>query len=233
MPLWREVVRLLVGRLGALLLRLAHRLIYLPHAGLVYVDDFLFGLQRQTAIPFALLVLALLCAVGTPLSWNKLQFGASGTWLGFEVSLLHEYRVSFPARKLERLCEILKPMLKQVAKVNRDCLEAGVGFLGCATGAAPMLRPFLHSVYKCLRSPLRVLRSLTTRQLAELYDCVDEWLIVQRSMRSADILAGWRSQSVGAHADNRKGRLADTKNESRKMLGAVVESKQSECDGHA
>ena len=85
------------GRTGALLLRMVHQILCLPHAGLIYVDDLLLAFRKTVGVPMALLTIALLVAVGVPLSWNKMKFGPECSWIGFELDLRKEFRISFPS----------------------------------------------------------------------------------------------------------------------------------------
>ncbi len=75
------------SRVGGLLLRLCKQLVGVEHLSALYVDDFLFIFKALQAPELSLLVLALLAALGVPLSWKKLQFGNAVSWLGFVVHL--------------------------------------------------------------------------------------------------------------------------------------------------
>ena len=70
-------------RLAGLLLRLMHLWIFVRHALMGYVDDFLFTQDRDSILYSASLLLCFTAMFGVPLSWAKLQLGISITWVGW------------------------------------------------------------------------------------------------------------------------------------------------------
>ena len=62
------------SRVGGYLLRLFHRIIWLIHVGLLYVDDFFFS-QAAKAMPISAAMLCILCQLTQiPVSWAKCDF---------------------------------------------------------------------------------------------------------------------------------------------------------------
>ena len=58
-------------RLGGWILRFFHHAVWIPHAGWLYVDDYLW-LQRRDILPLVATFLALLCRIlNIPVSWKK------------------------------------------------------------------------------------------------------------------------------------------------------------------
>ncbi len=58
-------------RLGGWILRFSHQAVWLPHAGWLYVDDYLW-LQHRDIIPLVATFLPLLCRIlNIPISWKK------------------------------------------------------------------------------------------------------------------------------------------------------------------
>ena len=63
------------GRLGAWLVRILHRFIWVQHGLWLFVDDFLLT-QSQTVLPVFATLLAIFCRVfRIPLSWRKCTLG--------------------------------------------------------------------------------------------------------------------------------------------------------------
>ena len=73
------------SRLGGALLRLLHRVLYCRHTAVLYVDDFLFLFDSPTALLQSAIVLATLHYLSVPISWSKLQFSSSVSWIGWQI----------------------------------------------------------------------------------------------------------------------------------------------------
>ena len=71
--------------MGALFLRLSHRLLWTDHAGFLYVDDVLFRLLTNVAPLRASLLCLFWVLIGLPISWHKLALSPSITWIGYIV----------------------------------------------------------------------------------------------------------------------------------------------------
>ena len=110
------------SRLGALLIRLGHTVLYVGHAGFLYVDDFLWLLKSQVAPLQAALLLALFLALGVPISWRKLALGQSVDWIGWTLN----FRLGIweiPNSKLEKAVAFLSLIAKGPDTVSRKELE--------------------------------------------------------------------------------------------------------------
>jgi hypothetical protein len=64
------------------MLRLGHRLLFVQHALLIYVDDLLSLLPLGTAPVWASVLVLLLLVLRVPMSWHKAAFGQQVIWIG-------------------------------------------------------------------------------------------------------------------------------------------------------
>ena len=133
------------ARVGALLHRLAHQVVYVEHFGFLYVDDWLFLVNRDVAPWCARVLLCLLQVVGCPLSWKKVRVGPVVDYLGFVVDC-GTRSIRVPGAKLERVLAFLAIVLAG-GKAKRKVLEKGVGLLIWVTFVAKALRPWLSAFY--------------------------------------------------------------------------------------
>ena len=74
-------------RVAALVTDITHVLLWLEHAGHVYVDDWLWVLLAGYGTLHGSLIVLIFVALGVPLSWNKLRFGKEVPWLGLVLKL--------------------------------------------------------------------------------------------------------------------------------------------------
>ena len=131
------------GRVGGLIVRLVHVLLYTEHLALLYVDDLLIGLRHPGSEAQAQLVLAFLAIIGAPVSWRKFRLGRVLEWLGFHLDFRAEWQVALTEAKKEKILSSLTPLTAVGVKVLRRDLESLVGLLMWFTSIAPFHRPFL------------------------------------------------------------------------------------------
>ena len=94
------------SRLGGFLLRLCHRMIYISHIGLLYVDDFIFS-QSDKVLPIsACLILLMFQAIKLPISWRKCELSHSVIWIGWKFNFLSGL-VSIPHEKQKKLLVLI------------------------------------------------------------------------------------------------------------------------------
>ena len=75
------------GRLSGFLMRLFHRVIYISHAGMIYVDD-MFFMQDANIMPLTASLLSLFCqAIQIPLSWKKCELSSEVKWIGWYINV--------------------------------------------------------------------------------------------------------------------------------------------------
>ena len=81
------VLGLLGQRAGAFLLRQVRGILaWKPHKAVLFVDDLLCALVRDSAPEMFALVVLFFCAIAAPISWKKAQFQDSLIWCGWEIN---------------------------------------------------------------------------------------------------------------------------------------------------
>ena len=70
-----------------MLSRLLHRVLFVRHALLIYVDDLISPFSGSTAPVWAGLMCILLLVLRVPMSWHKAYLGTRPTWIGWSLSL--------------------------------------------------------------------------------------------------------------------------------------------------
>ncbi len=94
------------SRLGGFILRLCHRLLYISHIGLLYVDDFIFS-QSDKVLPISeCLILPLIQAIKLFISWRKCELSHSVVWTGWKFNFLSGL-VSIPLEKQQKLLALI------------------------------------------------------------------------------------------------------------------------------
>ena len=164
-----------VGRLIGL--RVLHLWVYIPHALWVYVDDGLLLLPSSVAPLISTTSLMFVLALGVPISWEKLQFSSSVSWIGWEFNFL-EANVFLPYAKKQKLQVLLQKFMSANQRVERKCVEQVVGLLIWFCGGAPWLKPWLQCFYHLLFKPHCVFRALSPAHFATMRDALDQKLAV-------------------------------------------------------
>ena len=95
------------SRLGAFLLRVFHRLIWLIHVALLYVDDF-FMFQDAQVMPCSASMLCIFCLITQiPISWRKCELGSVLKWIGWNFHISSGF-LTVPQDKIEKIANICK-----------------------------------------------------------------------------------------------------------------------------
>ena len=138
-------------RLAAIILRFFHHFLYIYHFGMVFVDDFIFGLD-PVAAPLQTSTLLLCCAfLNIPLSWHKLELGHQITWIGWRIDAWSD-TVSIPEEKMSKLLRNLRA-LTTAGKFKRSDVEAVAGHLLWISEIFPFFRWSLGTLYTILSRP--------------------------------------------------------------------------------
>ncbi|CAE7508033.1 LRRC45 [Symbiodinium sp. CCMP2592] len=90
------------ARLAGILSRLMHRLLFIRHALLIYVDDLISLLSGPSAPVWAAVLCVFLLVLRVPMSWHKAYLGARPTWIGWSMSL-ETFTATLEPPKLARL----------------------------------------------------------------------------------------------------------------------------------
>ena len=138
------------SRLGGFLLRLWHRLVWLPHAGFLYVDDFYMFQCKQLLSVSATLICALCLICKIPVSWKKCEIGPTIRWICWILNVRIGI-IMIPTDKRQKLAQLLKK-LKTSSTTSRKTLEQFLGLAMWVTQVFPLLRTWLHWLYKALHS---------------------------------------------------------------------------------
>ena len=149
-----------------------------PHRLWLYVDDLLVLLHKARVKEDVALIVALLSALGVPISWRKAQLGADITWCGWTFNFDCE-TVRLTAEKLAKLRAQLYE-LRHSRKILRKKLESGLGLLIWATSTARHLRPYLAPLYKDLHSARGTLKQIHHSQWQPFLDSLNQEAVVSR-----------------------------------------------------
>ena len=90
------------GSLGGFILRIMHRLAYLEHSGMLYVDDFIFTQDYKVLPITAAFWILFLQAICLPISWRKCELSHNINWIGWRfcfvsgIIMIHPERI-FPS----------------------------------------------------------------------------------------------------------------------------------------
>ena len=138
------------SRLGGVFQRLFHRMIYLPHASFLYVDDLLM-FQESSVIGLSAAVIAVLCMLTRlPISWKKCEIGPVIVWIGWEFHISSGF-IILPAAKRDKLMSLLEK-LQSSSHCSKKALEKFLGLALWATQLWPAMRTWLHYLYRDLHS---------------------------------------------------------------------------------
>ncbi|CAE7223898.1 unnamed protein product [Symbiodinium sp. CCMP2592] len=181
-------------RVAGFYIRTGHRLIFISHILLMYVDDALL-LQHSAAIELsALLMLAMSQSFGYPISWRKLQLGARIEYVGWRLNF-RAGNFSLPDAKVAKLLQALTKVLQHDPCSKRD-LQALIGLLHWVMQMSPELLPWLCCLYHDLVRPLGTNFSLNTSAWQQLPNLLDEDMRFNRSPPGTHIAPGCKLLSA-------------------------------------
>ena len=133
------------SRLGGWLLRFFHRFIWWSHVGLLYVDDFIFFMNKMM-MPLGATLMCVFCRLcNIPISWGKCELSGSIKWIGWIFHLNSGY-IELPHDKLQKLLNYLKE-LQSSSRTSRKTLEKFIGLSMWVTQLFPYMRIWLHHLY--------------------------------------------------------------------------------------
>ena len=178
------------SRVGAWLVRMLHRFLWISHACFLYVDDGLVLVPKDVAPLLASACLAFLTALGVPLSWKKVKLGDELIWIGWRFCFSSGY-IQLTDDKSQKILEALSPFCTIGQKVDRKAVERLIGLLLWYSGGAVHLRPWLQALYHLLYKPRCVFRSVTPHQFEVLRQLMDTKLALTGHMECCDLQQGW------------------------------------------
>ena len=182
------------ARLGAFFTRCLRLLIYIAHFLALYVDDLL-GFQCASVAEMSFCITLAFCSIfGIPLSWKKLQFGVSITWIGWQLDFAKGC-VCIPQDKLDRLHRLLSEALRR-KHTDRVTLSKVCGVLQWLFKLFPLARPWLRALYLDLHSPRATNFSVRQNEWQRLVECVSNTLYVVKVPEGSALSLGSRILSV-------------------------------------
>ena len=195
------------SRVGAALVRIAHRFLYVKHFLGLFVDDALALFPSSVAPMLASLMIFLTCVLGYPLSWHKLQLDFHLKYIGWQLAFNTKCQASLSEDKADKLLALLRPMTRVGFEMSRKDLEMLVGLLGFVSCGARWLRPWLYDFYHLLHKPRLRHQQLDRAQLSELLSILDSDLFANSSAVLSSVAFGWRLIKVGSLAVHSKEEL--------------------------
>ena len=128
------------GRLAALLLGLLSFIFSEIDWGFVFVDDFCWILRATNCNSLTPAVLAVLLALGTPLSWKKTVLSEINTWLGFVINPAGPF-VQMAREKHVIVLALLRDLASGKVFSSKP-IEKALGRIQWATATCPLAKPF-------------------------------------------------------------------------------------------
>ena len=146
--------------------------IFVRQGGFLYVEDGVCLFPRQVAPLLACVALPFMCALGIPFSWEKMKFGETFVWLGWQFDLC-SFEVRIPESKATKFLQNLRALCRAEKKVERRLVERIVGMLLWFAGGCWWLKPWLEPLYRILQKPRAVPRLVNIQQFGEIVrgDC--------------------------------------------------------------
>ena len=200
------------SRLSGFLMRLFHRLIYIAHAGMIYVDD-MFFMQDANIMPLTASFLSLFCqAIQIPLSWKKCELSSEVKWIGWYINVATGI-ITLPEDKRIRMLQLMRDLVSHT-RASKKQLEQFIGLAMWATSLFPHMRPWLHSMYTDLHSIPATLYSIDPGFWEETIQCLTESLHFKSKPAGTGIpingkLVEVRHQPVSTLDDVRKCHLSE------------------------
>ena len=159
------------------MMRLGHKVIFVAHGGFLYVDDFLWLLERSSSPLQACLLLAMFVAQNVPISWRKLALGTKLEWIGWSLNL--QCRIwALPELKLAKALKFLARVSSATSPLTRKELEQGTGFLLWLTCMFPRHRRSLPAFWQCLQWGGTKSMALSCDHVASLVACLSDNAVV-------------------------------------------------------
>ena len=168
------------ARTAGLLCRLLHRVVYVNHGLMIYVDDLICLLRKCTSPLLAALLVLFLLILNEPMSWHKASLSGHPVWIGWSIDLT-TFTVCMEADKQQRLLQLLLSVL-EARHVSRHDVERLTGKLLWLSGLFSFLRPTLAPLYSLQHAGQLVMAALTSDQWASLRPLLNADLLVTGSV---------------------------------------------------
>ena len=181
-------------RLGGWILRFFHHAVWIPHAGWLYVDDYLW-LQHRDIIPLIATFLALLCrGLNIPISWRKTELDVSISWIGWSFHFSAGY-IDIPKDKRDKRLKYIQQLVRH-SRTPRMYLEKVIGLIMWITQLFPFMRIWVRHLYNDLYSIPCTNYSIDPGNWPQLPNCLNDQLQFKRQPASSAIPIGSTLVSV-------------------------------------
>ena len=119
------------GRLGSVILRILHILIWVAHTGHLFVDDYLFSQETSILPATSAMICMFMQIMGIPLSWHKLQLSVRVSWIGWDF----QYSAGIVLLKESKRLKLLGMVqdLRKNPRLTKKDLERFIGLALWAT----------------------------------------------------------------------------------------------------
>ena len=196
------------SRVAGLLVRLIHRVWWVSHSALIYVDDLLCLLEKSSARLLASVLVVLM-------SWHKAKLSASVVWIGWQFDF-RTYTVRLEPGKLQRLLTLLFES-RQCNKLPASTLEKLTGKLLWLSNLFRVFRPSLAPLYQDQYCPPLVSVALSPAAWKRLTECLSEDLVVRSPCGLAATPVGSRLFRVAQNSVSKKSDLPAFPPSSRRL----------------
>jgi hypothetical protein len=181
------------ARTAAALTRILHSFVYFRHYAFIYVDDLVLIGPRDRIYEAVALALAILCVLGTPISWAKLKIGSVVPYLGFLIDV-KQARIGIDTGKVEKV-QCFLDGVERKGRLSASVLQKGIGLLIWASWIVPSLRPWMAPFYQDLNKPGAKFLLVSRDALDSILDGLDGKCKAKSD--GAGLSCGWELKSVG------------------------------------
>lgn len=188
------------GRVGSLLVRILHHLLFLKHCLFLFVDDFLLTTPRSVIAIQASLMVVFCQLFQVPVSWRKCSLHHHQTWIGWQFDF-HAGVVSLHPSKKSKLLQLIQSLLSH-QRISKKRLEKFLGLALWCTSLFPALRAQLHTLYSDLAKAPATLYSCDPKNWISLQQCLSSNLIFERVPQHTSIPINSKIISVRHHNVN-------------------------------
>ena len=183
------------SRVAGLLVRLAHRLLFIAHSAFIYVDDILALLERSSAPLTASVLIILLQVLCVPMSWHKASLRPTVVWIGWQFNFT-TFTVTLDPPKLQRLlCLISEVLSSRRSTVTQ--LERLTGKLLWLSSLFRTFRPTLAPLYADVHSPMPSMSAISPDVWHSVRASLSADMIVSKPLPLAALRVGCKLLRVG------------------------------------
>ena len=184
------------ARVAGLLSRLLHRLLFVRHALLIYVDDLISLFSGPSAPVWASIMCVLLLLLRVPMSWHKAYLGCRPSWIGWSMDF-DSMSATLEAPKLARLRDLLGLVLRSDS-VPLHLLRKLTGKLLWVCSLFRPFRPSLGPLYRDQGLPPLVHVAVSPDLWASFRAALSPDLRLQREVGLSSCPKGCTLVSVGS-----------------------------------